>query len=313
MRLVMAIGGNAILPAKGEGDFASQRRRIGEVCRVLADLVEEGHELAVTHGNGPQVGNLLLQNEEARSLVPALPLDVLVAQTQAQIGYLIQQALRNELTVRGLRKGVATVVTQVLVDPDDEAFRNPTKPIGPYYRKEHEAMVKRAKGWTLIHDARGGWRRVVPSPRPLAIVEEAFIRRLMAADGGENVAIVTGGGGVPVVRRGGELVGVEAVIDKDLASAVLAEVLEADVLVLVTDVEKVALRFGTPRQQDLDRMTLAEARRYLEEGHFPPGSMGPKIEAAVRFLESGGARAVVASLETVRAALEGTAGTTLLR
>src|SRR2546427_2745205 len=230
--LVVAIGGNALQPPGEVADIGAMHKRIRETARVLADIVDEDLRLVLTHGNGTQVGNLLLQAEEARGRVPAAPLDVLGAQTQAQVGYLLQQALDNEFAKRKQKTDVVTVVTQVVVDAEDAAFHNPTKPIGPTIPTETEAMIKRARGWTLLPDARGGWRRAVPSPRPKEIVELAAIRALL--DRGV-VVIAAGGGGVPVIRRGTDLVGVEAVIDKDLTSAVLARDLAADRLVLATD------------------------------------------------------------------------------
>ena len=306
--VVLAIGGNALQPPGDAADIAVMHKRIRETARVLADLAEGDLRLVLTHGNGPQVGNLLLQTEESRGRVPAAPLDVLGAETQAQIGYLLQQALGNEFAKRGRAGGAVTVVTQVVVDPDDPAFRNPTKPIGPIIATETEAMLKRARGWNLLPDARGGWRRVVPSPRPIEVVELAAIRALLSEG---HVVIAAGGGGVPVVRRGSELVGVEAVIDKDLASAVLARDLAAERLVLATDVDRVALDYKKPGQRFLDRITAAEAREYLRAGQFPAGSMGPKIEAAIQFVSSGGREAVIGSLARLRETLDGTSGTSI--
>ncbi len=312
-KLVIAIGGNAIQPAGDAGTADSQRHRVEATAARLAELVQAGHDLVVTHGNGPQVGSILLQNEEARDLVPAMPLDICGAESQAQIGYLLAQALRNEFAVRRVQRGVVAVVTQTLVDANDPAFKNPTKPIGPFYTREADLIVKRAKGWKLVEDtARGGWRRVVPSPQPLDIIEKDTIQRLVD-DGDGNVVICTGGGGIPVVRRNGRLVGVEAVIDKDLAAAVLARVLGWKELIVATDVEKVALGFGKPTQRFLEHMTVAEAKKHLAEGQFPAGSMGPKIEAAIEFIESGGAAAVVADLEHLVDAVDGKAGTRITK
>lgn len=310
-RLVVAIGGNALQPAGDRGDAVAQRARVDATCARLADLVAAGHELVVTHGNGPQVGNILLQNEEARDRAPAMPLDVCVAQSQAQIGYMLQQGLENAFAAREIHKGAVCVITQVVVDPNDPAFANPTKPIGPYYTREDELVVKRAKGWKLTYDARGGYRRVVPSPRPLEIVEADIVARLVAQGDG-RVVIAAGGGGIPVVRRDGRLVGVEAVVDKDLASAVLARAIGWKDLVIATDVPQVSLDFGTPAQRPLDRMTLKEAKKHLAEGQFPPGSMGPKIEAAIAFLEGGGTRVVVADLDHLVPAIAGKAGTQIV-
>ncbi len=312
-KLVIAIGGNAIQPAGDSGSADSQRHRVEETAAKLADLVQAGYELVITHGNGPQVGNILLQNEEGRDLVPAMPLDICGAESQAQIGYLLAQALRNEFALRRIARGVAAVITQTLVDANDPAFKNPTKPIGPFYSREADLIVKRAKGWKLVEDAaRGGWRRVVPSPQPLDILEKDTILRLVE-DGDGSVVICAGGGGIPVVRRNGRLVGVEAVIDKDLAAAVLTRVLGWKELVVATDVEKVATGFGKPTQRFLDHLTVAEAKKHLAEGEFPPGSMGPKIEAAIGFLESGGATAIVTDLEHLVAAVDGKAGTRITK
>lgn len=304
-RVVIALGGNALLPPERAGDFEAMRRRVVESARALAEVAKDAR-LVVTHGNGPQVGNLLLQAEATRAQVVPPSLDVLVAETQAQIGYLLQQALQNEFLRLGRDTPVATVVTQVIVDPDDPAFENPTKPVGPIIASATEVMLKRAKGWRLAEDARGGWRRVVPSPRPLEVVEAAAIRALL--DSGA-VVIAAGGGGVPVVRQGRALVGVEAVVDKDLASAVLALAIGADRLVLATDVEGVALDFGEAGERFLDRMTVEEARTHLAAGQFPAGSMGPKVQAAIDFVSEGGGEAIIAGLTDLRAALDGTSGT----
>ena len=306
---VIAIGGNAISWPKDAGPGA-MKSRIAKTAARLADLVETGYEIVVTHGNGPQVGNILLQNEEARAKVPAMPLDVLVAESQAEIGYLLQQALQNEFASRGTPRTVASLVTQVVVDPADPAFQEPSKLIGPTYDSEQELIVRRAKGWKMAQDPRGGWRRVVPSPRPLEIVERDLIKAILSA-GDSHILIVAGGGGVPVVRRLHALQGVEAVVDKDLASAVLGNGIGADLLVIITDVPKVALHYGKPDQVDLDRLTPAEARHHLLAGEFPPGSMGPKVEAALQFLEGGGRRVVITNLEHVLDAVSGRAGTAI--
>ncbi len=307
-KLVVAIGGNALAPAGESGDAPSLRRRIEATCTRLADLVQAGHDMVMTHGNGPQVGNILLQNEETRHLVPAMPLDVCGAESQAQIGYVLAQSLRNEFASRKIERDVVCVVTQVLVDANDPAFANPTKPIGPYYTREDEIIVKKAKGWKMVYDQRGGWRRVVPSPRPVDVVEKDILRRLVG-NGDGRVVIAAGGGGIPVIRRDGKLVGVEAVIDKDLAAAVLARSIGWEHLVIATDVPRVALDFGKPNQRFLDRLTVSEARKYLAQAEFPPGSMGPKIEAVVEFLEAGGEHVVITDLEHLVPAVDGKAGT----
>jgi carbamate kinase len=236
-----------------------------------------------------------------------------VAETQAEIGYLLQQELRNELGRRGLKRNVTSLVTQVLVDPRDPAFRNPSKPVGPYYTKTAAAGLRRRKHWKMVYDKRGGWRRVVPSPRPLEIVETATIRRLLFTGTTDEVVIVGGGGGIPVVRRAGRLVGVEAVVDKDLAASVLATGIGEKLFLILTDVPHVSIGFGTPRARRLPRLTAGELRRHFEAGEFPPGTMGPKVEAALAFLAHGGERAVITNLPSLRAALAGKAGTTIVQ
>src|SRR6266568_7947333 len=307
-KIVVAIGGNALQPAGEAADAASQRRRIEATCARLAEIVQAGHDLVLTHGNGPQVGNILLQNEESRHIVPPMPLDVCGAESQAQIGYLLAQGLRNEFASRDINRDVACVITQVLVDADDPAFANPTKPIGPYYAREDEIIVKKAKGWKMVYDQRGGWRRVVPSPRPVDVVEKDIIRTRVG-NGDGRIVIAAGGGGIPVVRKDGKLVGVEAVIGKDHAAAVLAQAIGWKHLVIATDVAQVALDFGKPTQKFLDRMTVAEAKKYLADGQFPAGSMGPKVEAVIEFLERGGQHAVITDLEHLVPAVAGKAGT----
>jgi carbamate kinase len=311
-KLVVAIGGNALQPAGETADAASQRRRIEATASRLADLVSAGHDVVLTHGNGPQVGNILLQNEETRHLVPPMPLDVCGAESQALIGYLLGQALRNEFAARKIDRDVACVVTQVLVHADDPAFANPTKPIGPYYLRDDEILVKKAKGWKMVYDQRGGWRRIVPSPRPVDVIEKDIIRTLVG-NGEGRVVIAAGGGGIPVIRKDGKLVGVEAVIDKDLAAAVLAKAIGWKHLVIATDVPQIALDFGKPSQRFLDHLTLAEAKEHLADGQFPPGSMGPKVEAVVEFLEHGGQHAVITDLEHLAPAVAGKAGTQIGR
>ena len=309
--VVVALGGNAILQRGQKGSFEEQLENVQRACEQLAQMVlSERWRLVITHGNGPQVGNLLLQQEAAKEIVPPMPMDACGAQTQGLIGYMIQQTLHNILDREG--RGdipIATVVTQVLVDKGDPAFQNPTKPVGPFYTEEEAKRLRVEKGWHIVEDAGRGWRRVVPSPDPKAIIERDAIRALV-----ENRAIViaSGGGGIPVVREDGRLRGVEAVIDKDLAGQRLAVDVGADVFLILTDVEKVMLNYGKPDETPLDRMTLSEARRYLAEGHFRKGSMEPKVRAAIRFVEAGGERAVIASLDQAMAALAGKAGTQIV-
>ncbi|MCX8103823.1 MAG: carbamate kinase [Candidatus Bipolaricaulota bacterium] len=305
--IVIALGGNALLDPQTNGSLAEQIRAIERSCEKIAQVIAKGYRVVLTHGNGPQVGNLLIQQEAAKELVPPLPLDVCDAMTQGQLGYLIQQQLREALLRVGLAKPVVTMVTQVQVDPNDPAFANPTKPIGPFY-SERERPVLEQKGYVLKRVGKGAkpWRRVVASPEPKEIVEIESIKELIDAG---SIVIACGGGGVPIVCEDGRWRGVEAVIDKDLASALLASELGAQILLILTDVERVALHFGTPQQVFLDKLSVREARKYLSEGHFPAGSMGPKVEAAIRFIEGGGERAYITSLEKALEALEGRAGT----
>ncbi|MBT9154430.1 MAG: Carbamate kinase 2 [Firmicutes bacterium] len=310
-RIVIALGGNAILQSKQKGTAEEQRANVHTACMAVADLVEAGNQVIVTHGNGPQVGAVLLQNEIAKEQVPAMPLDLCGAATQGQIGYMIQQSLTNILAERALPRPVVSLVTQVLVDENDAAFKHPTKPIGSFYTGEEAARFSAEKSWVMREDkARGGWRRVVPSPDPIRIVERAAIRALLDA---EALVISSGGGGIPVVERAGKLQGVEAVIDKDLAGERLACDVEADTLMILTDVSEVALHFNTPDQVNLRCIALSEAKRYYGEGHFKAGSMGPKMLAAIRFLEDGGERSIITSLEMTGKAVQGLAGTIITR
>ncbi len=311
--ILVALGGNAIAPPRGRGTIEEQLEAIRRSGATVARLIERGWRVVLTHGNGPQVGALLLQQEEARrrGVAPPMPLDVCGAMTQGQLGYLLQRELRNALRARGLSIPVATVVTQVLVDPNDPAFSTPTKPIGPFYSEAEAERLRRERGYALARVGSGErpYRRVVPSPKPLAVVEVDAIRALVEAGW---VVIACGGGGVPVVETPQGLRGVEAVVDKDLTSERLATALKLKTMLILTDVERVALRYGTPEQVELARLSLAEARRYLKAGEFPLGSMGPKVEAAIRFLEHGGERVIIASLERAEEALQGRAGTAIV-
>jgi carbamate kinase len=265
-----------------------------------------GYRTVVTHGNGPQVGDALLRSELAAEQVAPLPLDACVAETQASIGYLLQQTLRETFERHGLRRPIVTIVTQVLVSTRDPALRNPTKPVGPFYSREEAARRSSELRWQMVEDAHRGFRRVVPSPQPKEIIELPAIQAALASD---VLVIACGGGGIPVVFRRERLVGIDAVIDKDRASSLLAWELEADLFLISTAVDQVALGYGTPAQQNLERLTVSEARRYLAEGHFPPGSMGPKIEAALAYLERGGKLVIITSPEKIPEALHGMAGT----
>lgn len=308
--VVIAFGGNAIIRPGQKGTFEEQKANVQETCRQLVDLVCQGYRLILTHGNGPQVGNILIKNELAQEVVPAMPLDVLVADTQASIGYIIQQSLSFELARRGLKVPVVSVITQTLVDPEDPAFSNPTKPIGPFYSEEEAKKLAQEKGCKVVEDSNRGWRRVVPSPQPLEIIEKEAIKALVEAG---VIVIAAGGGGIPVVRRpDGSLEGVEAVIDKDRAARLLANEVGAEILFLLTEVDQVYLDYGRPTQRPLHKLTVEEAKKYLKEGQFPPGSMGPKIEAAISFVEGGGQKAVIGSLARAAEAIAGTSGTTIV-
>ena len=316
--LVVALGGNAIKQADESGTSEEQFRNIQATCRHILGMIRDGHTVIITHGNGPQVGNLMLQQEEGQKIVPPQPLDILGAMTQGQIGYMIQQTLVNYLRDAGgelAKIPVVTVVTQVLVNKDDPEFigENATKPVGPFYSERQAMALRKDRGYFVKKVKPTGdrpWRRVVPSPDPTAVVEKDAIRQLVKVGA---VVIASGGGGIPVVSEGQSLAGVEAVIDKDLAGERLAEAADADILLNLTDVDKVALNYGKPDQRALDRMSLVEAKRYLEQGHFLPGSMGPKVKACIRFLEAGGERAIITSLDLAGPALSGEAGTLITR
>ena len=306
-KILVALGGNAILRHKEKGTAEEQLENIKRTCRHMMRIVKDGYRIAITHGNGPQVGDILLRNEKCREILPPMPLDVCGAESQGMIGYMLQQSMRNEMRKAGLEFPVVTLVTQVVVDRNDIAFKKPTKPIGPFYTALEAERLRREKNWTVVDDGMRGYRRVVPSPQPNAIVERDSIKTLFETG---TVVIASGGGGVPVIaREDGHLEGVEAVVDKDLTAELFAREIGAEILLMLTDVGKVAINFGRPDQKDLDDITIAQAAEYLADGQFPPGSMGPKIEAAIRFIKSGGEKAIVTSLESARQALAGKAGT----
>lgn len=308
--VLLSLGGNAILPGRGAGTIDEQFRVTYATMEHVADLLQAGARVIITHGNGPIVGNILIRNERARDRIPPMPLDVCGADSQGGIGYMVQQALQNILRARRIPRQVATVVTQVVVALDDPAFARPTKPIGPFYSEDEARRLHLEKGWPMMEDAGRGMRRVVPSPLPRRIVEESVIRSLFEAG---HVVIAAGGGGIPVAEENGRLRGVEAVIDKDLASVVLALAVRVDTVINVTATDQVSLDFGKPTQRPLAVMTVDEARRHLADGQFPEGSMGPKIRAAVQFLESGGREVIITSPPLVREAFEGRAGTRIVK
>ena len=309
-RIVIALGGNALQEAGKPATAESQLEVVEKTSTYIADIIEAGYDVVIAHGNGPQVGRIVLQNESASNVTPAMPFDVCGAMSQGYIGYHIQQGLSKILRQRGIQKQVVTLVTQVVVDKNDPKFQNPSKPIGPFYSQAEAEKIAAEKGYVMKEDAGRGYRRVVASPLPVEIVELDAVKAL-EKDG--FVVVTVGGGGIPVIRNAdGTLTGTAAVIDKDLASEKLAEDLDADALVILTAVEKVSVNYKKPDQKDLSRMTVAEAKKYIGEGQFAPGSMLPKVEAAIKFAESKANRqCIITSLEKAVDALNGTAGTTV--
>jgi len=306
---VVAIGGNSLIKDPEHKTIPDQYEAAQETCIHVADLIEQGWDVAITHGNGPQVGFILRRSELAAHELHEVPLDFCDADTQGGIGYMLQQILYNEFRRRGLKKQAVTLVTQVLVDRDDPAFSNPTKPIGSFMDEE-TARRRREEGWHVVEDAGRGWRRVVPSPMPRRVIEAPAVTKLLQEG---FVVITVGGGGIPVVEdEEGNLRGVAAVIDKDRASALLAATIDAQLFLISTSVDQVYLNYGTPRQQGIREMTVSQARQYLAEGHFAPGSMKPKIESVITFLEQGGKLAIITSPENMTRALEGEAGTRIV-
>ncbi len=309
IKVVIALGGNALEEKGLPPTSQSQMNVVAKTSEYIADLSAEGYELAIVHGNGPQVGRILLATEAASHVTPALPFDVCGAMSQGYIGYHIQQALRKSLEKRNRHLPVVTVITQMVVDEKDPAFTNPTKPIGPFYTEAEARALEKEKGYVMKEDAGRGWRRVVASPEPLEIVEIDTIKTLWDS----TITVTCGGGGIPVVRNAdGSLRGVAAVIDKDLAAERLAEGMEADILMILTEVEQVCLNFNQPNQKALGAITVEEAKQYVKEGHFAPGSMLPKMQAAIRFAESKpGRRAIITSLYKASDALSGRTGTVI--
>lgn len=308
---VVAVGGNSLIIDKKHQTVPDQYNAAVGTVKHIANMIEKGWDVVITHGNGPQVGFVLLRAEVAKKVVGLhdVPLDSCGADTQGAIGYFFQQILKNEFIERSINKEAVTVVTQVKVDKDDPAFKNPSKPIGRFMDKEKALEKEKEDGWDIVEDAGRGYRRVVPSPDPKEIVEEKAIEALVKQG---FVVIAVGGGGIPVYKgENGMYAGIEAVIDKDLASALLAKNIKADLLMISTSIDKVCLNFGKPGEKALDSMTLEEAIRYKKEGHFAPGSMLPKIEAVIRYLESGGKKVIITSPDNIEDALEGKKGTTI--
>jgi len=307
---VVAIGGNALIKPGEEGSIYQQFANARETCSNLLNLVERDYDIVLTHGNGPQVGFALRRHERSRDVIPPYPLGVCVAETVGSMGYMLQQTMQNTVKKLGLKKDTVTVITQVVVDDKDPSFSEPTKPIGQFFTKEEIDVKVKDNKWNVTEDSGRGWRRVVPSPMPIRIVEKDTIDHLLERG---KIVIACGGGGLPVIENDdGTLEGVEAVIDKDYASSKLAQQLGIGEFIILTNVDKVALNFGKPDEVLLDRLTVSEAKRYFEEGQFPPGSMGPKIEAAIEFLENGGKRVLITSHENLMNAVDGKAGTVIV-
>lgn len=307
-KIVVALGGNALGNSPAE-----QLELVKNTAKPIVDLIQEGHEVILAHGNGPQVGMINLAMDTAaqhNGKIPEMPFPECGSMSQGYIGYHLQNAIREELLNRNMNIPVATVVTQVIVDENDQAFHNPTKPIGAFYTKEEADHLIKDKGFTMVEDAGRGYRRVVPSPLPVDVAEKETVRTLV--DNG-HIVITVGGGGIPVIEKGNKLIGVPAVIDKDFASAKMAELLDADYLIILTAVEKVAIHYGKPEEKWLSQLSIDEARQYIAEGHFAPGSMLPKVQAAIRFAESKpGRRALITSLEKAKDGIDGKTGTVIV-
>jgi len=307
---VVALGGNAITREFEEGNISQQFANTRRALAGVVDLIEHGYRLAITHGNGPQVGNALIRVEATRDIVPPIPLGVLVADLEGGMGYMIEQTMQNKLASRNINRPVVVMLAQTLVARDDPSITDPTKFVGPFYKQEDVARLKKERGYAIKEDPGRGFRRVVASPKPLEVIEAATIKQLVE----QGVIVITvGGGGIPVYwEKTGQLEGIDAVIDKDRASAVLAREIEAEELFIFTSVDKVALNYKKANQKNLDKLYVEEAERYLAQGQFPAGSMGPKIEAAIDFLQHGGKRVLICSIDQIHDALAGQAGTVIL-
>jgi carbamate kinase len=307
---VIALGGNAITQPDVEDTITNQFANTRKSLDGVMELIKSGYKLVISHGNGPQVGNAILRVEIARGRAPILPLGICVADTEGGMGYMIEQSLQNRIRMEGVGRSVVTIITQVIVDRDDPQISNPTKFIGQFYSEEEAGRFARERGWVVKKDANRGWRRVVPSPTPISVVEAETIKTLVAAG---TIVIAAGGGGIPVyIDDDGNLEGLDAVIDKDLASAVLGKEISSEILMILTSIDKVALNFGGKGQVWLDRMTVSEAEEHLKAGQFPPGSMGPKMTAAIQFIKGGGKEVIITSFNNAGRALDGSAGTRIL-
>ena len=304
---IVSIGGNTLIRKGEKGTIEEQFEHTEKCMAYIAKMASQGKRIVITHGNGPIVGNIVIRNEAAKDIMPPMPLYICNADSEGGIGFMLQQALYNQLKKLNAHRDVATIVTQVVVDKNDPAFSKPAKPIGPFYTKEEAERIKQQKGWTIHEDSNRGYRRVVPSPKPLKVIEADIIKRL-AMDG--VIVIAAGGGGVPVVEvNEGQLQGIDAVIDKDLTTAVLANAIGAETFIDLTQTDSVYINYGKQNQKPLNRPALSEVKKYLTRGEFPPGSMGPKIEAAIEFLETGGKEVIITTPELVEAAMKGKAGT----
>jgi carbamate kinase len=307
---LIAFGGNALLKETERGTQGEQLKNAEKACRVLMQIIKRGYRLVIVHGNGPQVGNILIQMEEAVTKIPPFSLDTCVAMSQGSMGYMLERAMRNQLRKEKQGYEVLTVITEVSVDEKDEAFRKPTKPVGPFFTRYRSSILQKEKKWVMVEDSGRGYRRVVPSPRPVEIVNLDAIIKLIEQD---FLVIACGGGGVPVFKNAqGLYEGIEAVIDKDYTSALLASAIKSDLFIILTNVERVALNYGKPDQQWLNVVTIDEMKKYYKEKHFPAGSMGPKVEAAIAYIEKGGKEAIITSADKLKEALDGTSGTRIL-
>lgn len=304
---LIAFGGNAILPINQRGLQSEQMKNAQNAARLMIHVVKKGYDLIIVHGNGPQVGNLLIQMEESINKIPPFSLEVCDAMTAGSMGFMLEKTIINELRKNSLDREVATLVTQVVVDREDPAFENPTKPIGPFYSKYRAHMLVREKKWKMIEDAGRGYRKIVPSPKPIDVVPKRVIRDLVHSG---KIVIASGGGGIPVIINGnGFFQGVEAVIDKDHAASLIAWEVKADLFIILTNVDRVFLNYGTPEEKPIGIMSIHQAQKYLSEGHFPPGSMGPKIKAAIEYIKNGGKEVLITSANHLKASLINRSGT----
>jgi carbamate kinase len=307
---IIAFGGNAILPSKQKGLQSEQMNNARKAARLMITIVKKGYDLIIVHGNGPQVGNLLIQMEESVTKIPPYSLEVCDAMTEGSMGYMLEKALINELRKSSIDKEVATLVTQVVVDREDPAFDNATKPIGPFYSQYRASMLKKEKKWQMIEDSGRGYRKVVPSPKPIDVVPKRIIRDLVRAG---KIVIAAGGGGIPVIIDGNGLFqGVEAVIDKDYAASLIAREAKADLFIILTNVSRVSLNYDTPDEEPISVMTVEEAKKYMAQGQFPPGSMGPKVDAAIEYIQNGGEKVIITSANHLKASLVNRSGTQII-